>query len=435
MSSSRVVINTFTQAASRFLVILSSLLTTAILTRLLGVDGYGNYVFITSFVLIFVGLSDMGTTTIGVREASADKTQASQIFSQVLSLRTFFSLALLGVINLLIYFLPQFKELRLPAFIASSVIVFLVPRTTVQSVLQTYLRLDLSSLLEIYAAGIFLLPLVVLRIVNQSISLETLMTFWAASALLSGLMGLLFSTRYVRLNFSFNKEKLGRIMLEAFPLGIYLLVYSVYDRGIDSFIVKSIAGSRAVGVYGLAYKVHGNLILGAAFLMNSLFPLLSSHKANLDSLKKTYEKAFTVLFVAALVILTVGLMVSPLVIRIIAGVDFASSAWALRILLGATFFSYLNHLSGYLLVVLGEQKKLLAFSVLALFLNLVLNIVFVPLFSFYAAAGVTVLTEMLIFFLTFGFLNKKYQLKYTWATFQNNLRVLISEKLKYFDRV
>jgi O-antigen/teichoic acid export membrane protein len=66
---------------------------------------------------------------------------------------------------------------------------------------------------------------------------------------------------------------------------------------------------------------------------------------------------------------------------------------------------------------------------------LVLKIVFVPLFSFYAAAGVTVLTEMLIFFLAFGFLNKKYQLKYTWATFQNNLRVLISEKLKYFDRV
>jgi O-antigen/teichoic acid export membrane protein len=132
-------------------------------------------------------------------------------------------------------------------------------------------------------------------------------------------MGLLFSTRYVRLNFSFNKEKLGRIMLEAFPLGIYLLVYSVYDRGIDSFIVKSIAGSRAVGVYGLAYKVHGNLILGAAFLMNSLFPLLSSHKANLDSLKKTYEKAFTVLLLPRCYF-NGGLCFS-FVIRLIAGED------------------------------------------------------------------------------------------------------------------
>jgi O-antigen/teichoic acid export membrane protein len=434
-NSSRVLVNTFTQAASRFLVILASLLTTALLTRLLGVDGYGDYVFITSFVLIFIGLSDMGTTTIGVREASVAKENSSEIFSQVLSLRTVFSLILFGVINLLIIFLPQFEGLRFSTFIASSVIIFLILRTTVQSILQTFLRLDLSSLLEIYAAIIFLIPIIFLNVLGRSLSLNYLMFFWAFSALVSGFLGLLLSCRFAKLKFSFDRQKLSQIMIEAFPLGIYLLVYSVYDRGIDSFIIKTLAGSSAVGFYGLAYKIHGNLILGAAFLMNSLFPLLSSYKSDFELLKKTYEKAFTVLFLTAVIILLLGLVAAPFVIQIIAGENFAPSVWALRILLGATFFSYLNHLSGYLLVVLGEQKKLLTFSVFALFLNLILNIILIPLFSFYAAAAVTVVTEMVVLLLTLGFLNKRYQLEYSLKTFQNNILVLFSEKHKYFDKL
>ena len=434
-SSSRVMINTFSQVIGRFFVILVSLLTTMLLTRLLGVNGYGDYVFITSFVLIFIGLSDMGTTTIGVREASVDKSRSSDIFSQVLSLRTIFSLIFFGVINLLVYFLPQFNELRLSTFIASTVVLFLVLRTTSQAVLQTFLRLDLSSFLEVCAAAAFLFFLVVIGILGKKISLNFLMVFWAISALFSGLVGIFFSFRFVKLNYSYNKEKISQIMTNAFPLGVYLLVYSTYDKGIDSFMIKSLAGSSAVGFYGLAYKIHGNLILGAAFLMNSLFPLLSSCKSNFTSLKKSFEKAFTVLLIIGTLILLTGLVAAPFVIKIIAGEKFITSVGVLRILLGATFFSYLNHLSGYLLIVLGEQKKLLGFSVLVLFLNLVLNLLFIPLFSFYAAAVITVFTELIILLLSLGFLCEKFQLKYSWKIFKKNIQVLVSERQNYFDKI
>lgn len=432
--NTRVAVNTLSQVASRGLVILGSLLTTALLTRMLGSFGYGDYVFITSFILIFVGLSDFGLTTIGVREASAKKEKASETFGQILTFRLIIAVLLLVFFNLLVYCLPQFAELRAATAIGSMVIFFLAFRTTAQAVLQTFLRLDLASLLEVSASALFLFPLVFFWLADKAISLTFLMNLWVVSALISSVLGLALSSRFLRIKISFSFTKISSLLKESVPLGVYLLVYSVYDRGIDSFLIKTFTNSQAVGYYGLAYKIHGNLVLGAAFLMNSLFPLLSSFKSSLPVLKKTAEKAFTVLFLTGLVVSTVFFIFAPLVIKIISGPEFSPSVLTLRILVPATFFSYLNHLTGYLLVVLGKQKKLLQFSLGAFLVNFVCNMIFIPIFSFYAAAAVTMLTELVLLVLTKHYLSKNLGLKFSFRSLRKNFPLLLLRKEKFFDK-
>jgi len=432
-SSPRVVTNTLAQVFGRAVVIAASLLTTAVLTRLIGVAGYGDYVFITAFVLIFVGLSDLGITTIAVREAAQKRGEEAVIFGNVLVLRFLASFLLFFLLNLAILFLPQFQNLRQPAFLASFVVFFLVLRTTTQGVLQVSLRLDLASLLEVSAAFFFLIGLGGFLWLGKAISLSWLMIFWLGGALLSGCLGLALSSRFVPLRFSLSRRISSRLVEEALPLGFYLLIYSVYDRGIDSFIIKTFSDSAAVGYYGLAYKVHSNLILGAAFLMNSLFPLISSLREGALSLKKTYEKAFTILLLSGLSFLVFGIIFAPLIVKIIAGNSFSPSVVALRILLLATVFSYLNHLTGYTMIAAGKQKKLLSFSLIAFGINLVLNLLLIPRYSFLAAAAVTVLTELGIFLLTQNFLSRQLGLKYSLSTFVGNLRLLFLKKQKYFQ--
>jgi len=432
MSQSRIAINTLSQLANRLLVILISLATTAFLTRVLGSSGYGNYIFVTSFVFVFIGLSDFGTTTIAVRETSLDRKKAVTLFGNVLGLRLLLSSVLFVLLNILIFFLPQFSGLKQASFIASVMVFFLTLRTTAQAVLQTYLHLDIASLPEGLASLFFLGLLIVFNIFRGSISLPLLMVFWSLSALVSSVVGLSFSAKYLKIRPLFQKEVIKSLLRESSPLGVYLLVYAVYDRGIDSFILKTFKTSRDIGYYGLAYKIHGNLILGAAFLMNSLFPLISRLKTNLSSLRQTFERTFTLLFLSGLVVLIFGFFLSPLVIFILAGPNFAPSIAALRILLLATAVSYLNHLTGYLLIALGEQKKLLSYSLMAFFLNLFLNLIFIPQFSFLAAAWVTVLTELSLLLTTKKFLSKKYRLNFSFPTFLKNMKILLVKKENYF---
>ncbi len=430
---SRVFFNTISQIVARGIVILVSLLTTAALTRLVGASGYGDYVFITSFVLIFVSLSDLGVTTIAVRETAKKRGEVKVIFSNVLSLRLFISFGLFLLLNLAILVLPQFRALRQPAFFASFVLFFLTLRTTSQGVFQAFLRLDLSSYLEIFAAVFFLLALGGVLGMRKAVSLNWLMAFWLGGALLSGFLGWFLSQRFVSFRLRLSRPMASSLVREALPLGLYLLLYSVYDRGIDSFLLKTYADSAAVGYYGLAYKIHGNLILGAAFLMNSLFPVISS----LDTvpLKKAFEKTFTILLLTGASILVGGLIFSPLVIKIIAGSSFNPSILVLRILLGATFLAYLNHLAGYLMIAAGRQKKLFSFSLVALALNLVLNLIFIPRYSFLAAAVVTVLTELAVFLLTQSFLRRQLNLKYSFSSLTANLKLLFFKKQKYFQEL
>ncbi|PIQ69718.1 hypothetical protein COV89_04340 [Candidatus Shapirobacteria bacterium CG11_big_fil_rev_8_21_14_0_20_40_12] len=425
--------NTVFQIAGRSLTILISLLTTAVLTRTLGVETFGDYVFITSIVLLFVGLTDFGTITIGVREASVSLEKKEKIFGSVLSLRIIISLFIFIAFNLLIYFLPQFAGLREPSLIASFVILFLILRTTMQAVLQVFLRLDLASFLEVIASLLALLFIGSFLLLGIKINLFWLMIFWSVSALASGIAGLYYVKKLISFKLNFNKDDLFKIFKQASPLGVYLLVYAVYDRGIDNFFLKTFVNSEAVGFYGLAYKIHGNLIFGAAFLMNSLFPIISALKNDEERLKLIFKKAFSVLFFFGLLSLFLGTLFAPLIIRIISGAKFVLSVNILRILLFATFFSFLNHLNGYLLISLNEQKKLLVFSLFSLILNLVLNTIFIPRYSFWAAAAVTVLTEGLIFVLTSVYLKRKYQLTISGQELKNNLFLFLKKRKSFFD--
>jgi O-antigen/teichoic acid export membrane protein len=60
----------------------------------------------------------------------------------------------------------------------------------------------------------------------------------------------------------------------------------------------------------------------------------------------------------------------------------------------------LGYVFGSMVVVLGVQRRLLRYSLLALGVNVGLNLVLVSLFGYVAAAAVTVVTELLILVLT-----------------------------------
>lgn len=407
--SSKIAFNTLAQVAGRMISVGLGLLITASLTRFLGAKGYGDYVFITSFVLFFVALSDLGLGTIGVREASRERKTAPQTFGNTLSVKLLLSFVALGILAILVVVLPQFAGLRPVALVAGLVLVFLGLRTSAEIVFQTKLRLEMTSLLQVLSTLILALGIYLLK---SRLTLLKVVEFWVLGALFSGVLGIILASRLAKIDLRLNLFLIKRLIKEALPLGLFFLTYSAYDRGIDSFMLKSLVGSTAVGFYGLSYKIHSNLILVAAYLMNSLFPLISSYQnQSRQKLTSLYRQAFGVLFVLGLLIAIATWLLAPLVIEIIGGGEFQVSVLALQILSLATFFAFLNHLTGYSLVALGKQRTLLKIALLALLTNIVFNWLLIPRFSFYGAAFVTVITEGLVFVFSSVFLFRRMNLK------------------------
>jgi len=407
--SSKIAVNTFAQVVGRMANIALGLLITAFLTRFLGASGYGDYVFVTSTVLFFVAFSDLGLGTIGVREASKNEKAAPQIFANTLLTKLFLSFGAFVVFSVLAVILAQFTGLRSAALVAGLVLVFLSLRTSAEVIFQTKLRLELTSLLQVLSTLILILGIWLFR---SQLSLFLVMKFWVFGALITGVSGIILANRLAKITWSPNLPLSRRLFKEALPLGLFFLTYSAYDHGVDSFMLKTFIGAKAVGFYGLPYKIHSNLILVAAYLMNSLFPMLSGLQADRkEKLQLIYQKALGLLLVLGTLGTLGTLVLAPLVVRIIAGPDFIPSVLALRILSLATFFAFLNHLTGYTLVALGKQKTLLKIALLALLTNIAFNWLLIPRFSFYGAAVVTVLTEALVFILSSTSLARRMNLK------------------------
>ena len=144
-----------------------------------------------------------------------------------------------------------------------------------------------------------------------------------------------------------------------------------------------------------------NLIFFPAMLAGLILPLLSH---TLTSNRKLFEEIVDKTFKVFLLIvfpLIIGVWVlAPEIIAIISGGGFGESVRVLRILVFALGCIFFGHYFTMLLIVSGAQKKLMKALMVAAVLNISLNLILIPQYSYIAAAGVSLLTELLVVLLT-----------------------------------
>lgn len=394
----KVIKNTLSQGIGKAVVVFLSLLTTALLTRYLGARGYGAYTFITAFTLLLGQVADWGTNIIAVREASQKKKAQGAIFGSILLFRLFLASVAFLLLNVVIRLRPDWQGFVSASTVASFVLLALSLKTSLNVVFQTLLRYDKAAIVEIASSTVFLVLVAATFIMGQGLTM--VMLSWFIATLLASALGLFFATRLSPFVWSINLTVVKRVFWEALPAGGLFLVFTLYNR-IDTIILQHFQGEVAVGIYGLSYKVHDNLVLGAAFLMNSMFPILSENfRAGAAAVKAHYQKAFDLLFVGGLFVSGAAFLFAPPLIAVLGGAQFADSVGVLRILSFATFIAYFNHLTGYSLIAFGKQRMSLLIATVALTFNLAANWVFIPLYSFKAAAVITIATEGLVLLLS-----------------------------------
>lgn len=428
--SRKVTFNTLTQILGRTGVIFLSLLATSILTRNLGQAGYGVFGIINTMVVIFYSFADWGTNMIAVRESAKSPEKSGVIFGNCLFLRSLMAFFGMTLYWLFIFLNPHLTEFRREASIGAVIILFFSFKTSAQIIFHAKLKLYLTALVELLASGLFLIFLLTLK----KLILFQVILFLIISSALAALLAVLMALKMVRSQFRPDWPLIKHLVRESLPMGAVMVVFSIYNR-VDTFILQSLKGEAVTGLYLLSYKIYDNLVLGAAYLMNAFFPILANFSGQVSQegqLKNVLQKAFDLLLAMAVFLLVVIFIFAPMIIDWLGGEEFAPSASSLRILVLAMVLAYLNHLTGYALVALGRQRVHLKFGLIALFANIILNFIFIPRFSFLGAAVVTVLTEGLIFILTFVFLSKALKIPLGFLSFPKTVRQLISQRGKVF---
>lgn len=395
------IINTLVQVGGKIITVLLSLVTTAILTRKLGVSVYGSYLLITSVWLLLDSAVDFGSKVIGVKEASSKNfTERNGVYVQVAWFRCLASLLFFIVGLGVILFWPGFDGLEIEALMALLMIGFTAMAGSLEIIFQTEMRMDLKVWGDIVFPLIFV---VFLWFTKDEISLFWVFGVYLGARILSLGLGLSLIkkiTNKIKL-VSIDKSFLKNFLKETWPMGVYMILFSGYDRAVDSVLIKQMIGVTDLAYYGLAYKIYGNLIQPAYFLINSVFPLMSGKTENK---RKLFWQTTGLMFLGALIVAPTIYLLSPVIIKVLAGGEFVASIKILRILLVAMVFAYLGHLVGFTLIAKGKQKLILFIGIISLIVNIGGNLLFIPRFGIVGAAWVTVVTEAVAGLLMVGFL-------------------------------
>jgi O-antigen/teichoic acid export membrane protein len=207
-----------------------------------------------------------------------------------------------------------------------------------------------------------------------------------------------------------SRARIGQIARIGLPIGISGLLIIAY-AGIDQVIVYVLVGTKSAGLYGSVYSLLEKAHFVPMSVLTTLSPVIAAAwPGDRARLLRTARLMAEVLAVTSLGGLAFAIAASEPTVRLIFGEQFVRAAPALPVLGAAFVFISFGYLNGNLLVVLGLQWRLLRISLIALVVNVVGNLILVPLTGFMGAAWMTLVTEIIVWGFSLSLILKTLEL-------------------------
>ena len=389
--------NTLYQTLARVGSSFTGFLITIIIARKFGVLGYGDFIKVTSYIAIFYLVLDFGLNAFFLQYEKPK-------FKNLFYLRILIALIIFVLVNLLMLVLPYNSSLgsgfsqnvKLVIFIFSFSIFAQSVILSASAIFQKAINYFLYMVGIIVGSLVNLALVLIFTFLNYSI-FYILFAFVASSFVTAlVLIGLAKESIFP---VSFDRQFAKEIFLKSFPIGLMLIFNLVYFRA-DIFLLSLLSTTKAVGIYGLAYKFFDFLIALPLFLSNAVYPFLIKAKNEKNKFAYLTKLYFFIFVGVSFIIMIPFWFISPLFSLIKS--DFISSMLPFRILLLSLPFFFATSFLQWVLITLGKQKYLMYVYLFSTVLNVALNVIFIPQFSYFASATITLFSEALVFAFLIG---------------------------------
>jgi len=401
----KIAYNVVVSSVSKVLSTILALVSIGFITRYLGKEGFGNYATVLAFLSFFAAIADLGLYYIATREISREGADEEKILGNIFSIRLISSLAMFVISPIIVLFFSYPLEVKEGIVIAAASFLFSSGYQILNGVFQKNLAMDKVAIGELI--GKIIQVVVVILAVKLRLGFSWIIFSLLLNMIASFLIIYFFAKKYVRLHLRFDFGYWKIFLKESMPMGIATIVTFVYFK-MDTILLSVMKSSADVGIYNAAYKVLENITFFPAMIAGLVMPIMAhSVFTNRKRFVEISDKTFKV-FVVLVVPLVVGtLFLADDVIKLIGGAGFAESGSVLRILVFALAFIFFGQFFNTILIIGNLQKRLMWALGFAAAVNVVLNLIFIPRFSYVAAAYTSVITEFLVVVVTAYMVAKK----------------------------
>lgn len=396
--------NTVYQIAGKGVGMLLGLATIALMTRYLGQKGFGYYTIIVSYLQFFGVLIDFGLQMTTAQLLARPGVNQSKVFGNLLAVRLLSAFIFIGLGSLLVWFFPYPLEVKIGAGITAFSFFFISLQSVLIGLYQKHMAMAEVAMAEVWGRLVLLIG--VWLTVAGDWGFYPIMAAISLSSLANFAVLYFKSQNYVRYRLDWDKKILKEIWDVSWPLAITISLTLVYFRA-DTIILSLVRPVEEVGIYGAAYKVLEILVQFPYMFLGLLLPIFSeSFLINRGLFNKVLQKAFDFLAIMVMPMVFGCLVLAEKIMTLVAGEAFAVAGGPLRILIFAIMLIYFGALFGYAIVAAGQQKKMIGFYLFDAVFSLAAYLLFIPPFGYWAAAILTVMTELIITVCAFWLIRK-----------------------------
>lgn len=393
----KIALNTTVQIAGKIVSTVIGLMAIGMIGRYLGREGMGNYTTIIAFLQFFGILVDMGLYIILIKKISEPEIDEEKVVNNIFTLRLLSAVIFLGLAPLFVLFFPYPPMVKWGVALTTFSFLFITLNQALSGVFQKKLRMDKVAIAEVAGRA------VLLGGTFLAILLEKNLLYIMLAVVLGSLVNFLaifyFTNKYIKIKLHFDFDIWKKVMKEAWPVALAILFNLVYFKA-DTIILSLYKSQSDVGIYGASYKVLEVLSTFPAMFAGLMMPLLtkSFQEKNIEQFKKILRKAFDALIMVMIPMVVGTYFIAEKVMVFIFGQDFKVSGTVLQILIVATGIIFMGNLFGNSVVAVNRQRQILwAYGAIAI-ISVAGYFIFIPVYSYFGAAWITVISEFLITF-------------------------------------
>jgi O-antigen/teichoic acid export membrane protein len=393
----------------------------AYISRQLGSENIGKYVWALSFAGIFALFIEFGLGPVLTREIARNYDKAKDYLSSVLGIKLIFSVVTVLAIILSAIAMGRDSLTMQIIFYAVAIVVLDSFTFSFYAIFRAYQKLHFE------AVGLTIYQIIIVGVGFAGIALG----FSVTGVVFAVLLGSVFNFTYSLSLILFKAKLHPKIRLEksvvtlllkiAIPFAIAGIFYKVNGE-IDKVLLGVMAGDKYVGWYSIASKFNMSLTFIPGAFATSFFPAMSRYFVTSKSeLAHTFEKAMIYLMAVSLPIAAGSFVLAETIILKLYGPAFSASIIAFQIMISGLVFVFLNYPVGNFLNACNKQKLNTINMGIATLINVIINVLLIPKYTYIGASIAAVSSAVVLVLLGLPWIGK---------IAPYNKRLLVSKFLK-----
>ncbi len=369
------------------------------LARWFGTEGLGMYSFAIALTGFFAAVSDYGLFQFSVKEISRRQgPEGRELTSDILCLRVVLSAGVFLLLLAVSFFLPlSFEEKLIINLVGLYQVLYRIAEG-IGAVFVAHEDMHYAGALEIFSKALIALPGIAAAVVLRDL-VVTVAVLPAMTLVVLALCGRVLWRKYGGLSWWRPWSAILRTGREAVPYALSKMLAQVYLRT-DVVVIGFMLGSAAAGVYNAAYRLVFFLLVIPQFASFAMLPVTSKlYERSAEKLKDLYSRALNRNIIIGLPAAAGLCLIAPQLIGMIFGEEFGESVLILRLLSWLLLLMCVKSVLSIFLISCNREVDRTRSQWTAAWMNVLGNLVLIPLLGIRGAAITTLVSDGVLVFL------------------------------------